>query len=538
MAAMRSANSSAISSAASSTHAHSAVPLASGPVAVPVCGDAAAAVAWLKRQVPAGAGLHSDSRALQTGDAFVAWPGHAQDGRQYVDSALAAGASACLVEAEGVQHFGFAADAAAAAKVAAVPGLKALTGEIAAEFFGRPSERLRVLAVTGTNGKTSTAWWLAQGLAAAGRRAAVVGTLGIGEPPVLHSSGLTTPDPVRLQTALAGFVDAGVAAVALEASSIGLEEARLAGTHIHTAILTNLTQDHLDYHGSMAAYWAAKRRLFAWPGLRAAVVNIDDAHGAALAEELRREGRLDVWTVSLHSPAARLRAGALHESADGLHFELHESAAAEAPTTRALAFGYYNASNLLGVAAALRAQGLTLAAVAALLPRLQPVPGRLMPVPAAAAGQPQVLVDYAHTPDALEQVLGALRTSVHARGGRLWVVFGCGGNRDAKKRPLMGEVAQRLADAVIVTSDNPRHEAPGDIIAGVLAGAGPGARAIEDRRAAIEAALAEAGANDTVLIAGKGHETTQEIAGTRHRFNDAEVAAQCLHALAQQGTAA
>jgi UDP-N-acetylmuramyl-tripeptide synthetase len=354
----------------------------------------------------------------------------------------------------------------------------------------------------------------------------------------LTSTGLTTPDPVQLQTAFAGFEKSGVAAVALEASSIGLEEARLAGTRIHTALFTNLSQDHLDYHGSMAAYWAAKRRLFAWPGLRVAVVNIDDAHGAALAQELHDERGLDVWTVSLQSASARLRATGLQERADGLHFDLLEAGAAPSQSTHALAFGRYNASNLLGVAAALRAQGLTLAAVAALLPRLQPVPGRLMPVPAAAEGQPQVLVDYAHTPDALEQVLGTLREPVHARGGRLWVVFGCGGNRDAKKRPLMGEVAQRLADAVIVTSDNPRNEVPADIIAAVLAGAGSQARAVEDRRAAIEAALAEAGANDTVLIAGKGHETTQEIAGTKHPFHDADVATQCLRALAQQRAAA
>ncbi len=469
--------------------------------------------------------LRSDSRRVQAGEGFVAWPGHAADARRFVPQALAAGAAACLVEADGVQAFGLADP-----RVAALVGLKAAAGPIAAEFHGEPSAHLDVIASTGTNGKTSTTWFAAQALAMLGVRAGVVGTLGIGEPgAALASSGLTTPDPLTLQEALADFVKRGCRACAIEASSIGLVEQRLAGLHIAVALFTNFTRDHLDFHGSMHAYWAAKRALFDWPGLRAAVVNVDDAHGERLAAALRARA-LDLWTVSRSGPT-RLRARDLLHTRGGIAFTLVEGDAACRLTSPLV--GDYNVDNLLLVAAALRALGFALADIASVLPRLAPVPGRLERADEGAAGQPLVLVDYAHTPDALEQVLRALRPVATARGGRLWCVFGCGGNRDASKRPLMGAIAERLADEVVLTSDNPRNEAPALILAQILTGmhevaAHAAPAVIEDRADAIGAALARAAAPDVVLIAGKGHEAEQEIAGVKRPFHDVAVARAAL----------
>lgn len=500
-----------------------------------------AAARWLQSWVRGT--LRTDSRQVQPGDAFIAWPGHANDGRRFVNAALAAGAATCLVEREGVEAFGFDD-----ARVAALPGLKAAAGGIAHECFGRPSEALATVAVTGTNGKTSSAWWVAQALTAVGRRCGVIGTLGIGEPPssaaggepgaVVHT-GLTTPDPVTLHAAFRRFAEQGFAGCAFEASSIGIAEHRLAGAQIDVAVFTNFTRDHLDYHGTMEAYWAEKRRLFAWPGLKAASINVDDAQGAALAAELQGEGRLDLWTVSSSGPA-RLVAEGVHYTAGGLAFTLREGGAA-LPVQSAL-IGDYNVANLLGVLGALRALGVPLADAAAAVPGLTPVPGRLQRVVAAAsaANGPEVVVDYAHTPDALEKVLHALRPLAAARGGRLWCVFGCGGNRDATKRPLMGAIAARLADRVVITSDNPRDEEPGTILAQILAGTeGVGgheeAEVIEDRREAIGAAVAQAAPQDVVVLAGKGHEDYQEVRGRKLPFLDE---AEALAALARRAAAA
>ncbi|MEP7283435.1 MAG: UDP-N-acetylmuramoyl-L-alanyl-D-glutamate--2,6-diaminopimelate ligase [Rubrivivax sp.] len=483
-----------------------------------------AAARWLQSWVTGT--LRSDSRAVARGDAFIAWPGHATDGRRYVTAALAAGAATCVVEADGVEAFGFDD-----ARIAALPGLKGATGRIADAYFGHPSAALDVIAATGTNGKTSTAWWTAQALGALGRRCGVIGTLGIGEPPAagggagtVTATGLTTPDPVALQAALRRFADAGFGACALEASSIGLDERRLDGTTIDVALFTNFTRDHLDYHGGMDGYWAAKRRLFGWPGLRAGVLHTDDAAGARLADELAGSG-IDLWPVGTGA-AARLRADAVRYENDGLVFDLHEAGAGDgAPTSvivRTALVGGYNVGNLLVVLGALRALGVPLADAAAVVPRLTPVPGRLQRV---GSGAPEVLVDYAHTPDAIEQVLRALRPLAAARGGKLWCVFGCGGNRDASKRPLMGAAAERGADHVVLTSDNPRHEAPGAILAQIAAGlARPAATpVIEDRRSAIVHALAGAAPADVVLVAGKGHEDYQEVAGERLPYSDVDV---------------
>jgi UDP-N-acetylmuramoyl-L-alanyl-D-glutamate--2,6-diaminopimelate ligase len=476
-----------------------------------------AAAQWLTAHVSGT--LRTDSRRVQVGDGFIAWPGYAVDGRQYVGAALAAGAAACLVEAQGAAAFHFDD-----ARIAALPGLKEATGAMADAWFREPSAALDIVASTGTNGKTSTAWWMAQALSALGRRCGVVGTLGIGEPPAagsegepghIEATGLTTPDPVTLHGALRGMVDQGYAACALEASSIGLVEHRLNALRIDVALYTNFTQDHLDYHGSMAAYWAAKRQLFGWPGLKAAVLNIDDAHGAALAAELNG-GSLDRWTVSLRG-AARLRADGLHYEAGGLAFD-----AVEGPLrvpVRSRLVGDFNASNLLVVMGGLRALGVPLADAAAVAGRLTPVPGRLQRV---AGRDLDVVVDYAHTPDALDQVLQALRPMVAARGTRLWCVFGCGGNRDATKRPLMGAIAARGADHVVITSDNPRLEVPSAILAQILAGVAghDEVDVIEDRHEAIHSAVRRAAAGDVVLVAGKGHEDYQDVAGVKRPFSD------------------
>lgn len=474
------------------------------------------AVQWLRDRVTGT--LQTDSRLVQPGDGFIAWPGAATDGRAHVGDALARGASACLVEQEGVDLFGFAI-----AQIAAMRGLKAAAGLLAAEWFGHPTQRLDVLAVTGTNGKTSTAWWLADALNALAQKellapggCAFVGTLGVGVPPALETTGLTTPDPVLLQRAFARFADAGQVACAIEASSIGLAEHRMAGTRVRVALFTNFTQDHLDYHPTMAAYWQAKSTLFDAPGLQAAVVNIDDQRGAELHAQLS-DRPLDVWSISIRGPA-RLQARDIAHGDAGLSFTVAEGAQTHLLQTRLI--GLYNVTNVLGVLAALRAIGVPLEHALYACAQLTPVPGRMQQF--SVRGLPLVAVDYAHTPDALDQALQALRPVAAARGGRLWCVFGCGGNRDAAKRPLMGAMAQQRADEVIVTSDNPRNESPEAIIHQVLQGmiASTVVRAEPDRAAAIAMALQQADASDVVLLAGKGHEDYQEIAGERRAFSD------------------
>ena len=478
----------------------------------------AAAARWLLEWTRGK--LVSDSRQLTSGDAFIAWPGHARDGREFVAASLAAGASTCLVERDGVEAYGFSD-----ARVAALPGLKAATGVIASAFYGEPTQQqLAVLAVTGTNGKTSTAWWMAQASSLLGQRCGVVGTLGVGEPGALDYTGLTTPDPVRLQQAFRAMADQGFAACAIEASSIGIVEHRLAGTQIRVALFTNFTQDHLDYHGSMDGYWIAKRQLFDFPGLQAAVLNIDDAKGAELAAELTP--KLDVWTYALNRNEARISAHELHYRAGGLAFTLIEGAEKHLIETGLI--GEYNVANLLGVIAGLRALGHSLTAISSVIGKVTPVPGRMQRV-GHGRELPQAVVDYAHTPDALDKALAALRPLAAARGGELVVLFGCGGNRDKTKRPLMGAIAAAQADRVILASDNPRDEEPQAILDDIAAGMKTGNHvAVADRREGIRRALLEADARDVVLLAGKGHEDYQEVAGARHHFDDVEEARAAL----------
>jgi UDP-N-acetylmuramoyl-L-alanyl-D-glutamate--2,6-diaminopimelate ligase len=481
------------------------------------------AAKWLRQSVTGA--LRADSRKVGAGDGFIAWPGAAVDGRRFVPAALAQGAAACLIEAQGSEAW---RGLEPAQRVASLPNLKRDTGVVADAFHAHPSERLHVLAVTGTNGKTSTACWLAQALSAVGggQRCGVVGTLGVGIWPTLEYTGMTTPDPVRLQQTFADVLQAGATYCAIEASSIGLAEHRLDGARIRTAIFTNFTQDHLDYHGSMQAYWEAKRALFDWVGLQAAVIHVDDPQGANLARELETSG-LDLWTCSRQGNA-RLRALQVPD-AQGLSFDVYEGEACCRVQT-GLA-GDYNIDNLLCVIAALRTQGVALQEAANICGRLSAVPGRMQTValPQGVSG-PLALVDYAHTPDALEHALQALRPLASERGGRLWCVFGCGGDRDASKRPLMGAVAERGADVVVLTSDNPRSESPARILEQVCAGwqQGEPLAVIEDRAAAIRFAISQASAQDVVLVAGKGHETTQEMAGVFQPFSDTEHIAQAL----------
>jgi UDP-N-acetylmuramyl-tripeptide synthetase len=490
------------------------------------------AAQWLHSQVSGS--LQTDSRKVQPGDGFIAWPGAASDGRQYVAASLARGASACLVERAGAEDFSFNSD-----RVAAYPQLKDASGPIAASYYEEPSRQLDVLAVTGTNGKTSTSWWLAQALTALKPPlpCGLVGTLGIGRAPQpgaggetaeVVATGLTTPDPVLLQQTLRRFVDEGLKACAIEASSIGIEERRLDGTQIRVAIFTNFTQDHLDYHGSMQAYGLAKAALFDWPGLRAAVLNIDDEMGAELARSLA--GRpLELWTVSCRSPA-RLSARDITLDGPGLRFRVCEGAEQQVLATHVI--GQYNVANLLGVIGAMRALGVPLADCVAACRNLHPVPGRMECL--GGTDEPLAVIDYAHTPDALAQALLALRPLAIARGGQLWCVFGCGGDRDPIKRPLMGAVAGQHADQVVVTSDNPRSEKAEVIISQILLGlegiAGVSVQA--DRARAIAQSLQQARAQDVVLVAGKGHEDYQEIAGTRQPFSDRAEARRALLARA------
>ena len=475
--------------------------------------------------------LRADTRQLQAGDGFIAWPGAAVDGRQFVEQALQRGASACLIEAAGAEAFSLPEG-----RVARYAGLKVDAGAIAAAFYQQPSAQLAVVGFTGTNGKTSSAWWLAQALSVLEapwkRPCGLVGTLGVGVPPLpgaasaLVPTGLTTPDPVLLQHSLHGFVQAGLQACAMEVSSIGLQEQRLAGTRVQVAVFTNLTQDHLDYHGDMASYWDAKRQLFDWPGLAAAVVNVDDAKGLELAQALQGRGP-DVWTVSC-THAARLQARAIRYDGGALQFEVCEGAQAVPLHTRLI--GSFNVANLLGVLAALRALGVPLVPAVQACGALQPVPGRMECL--GAAGAPLVAVDYAHTPDALGQALAALRSLATQRGGQLWCVFGCGGDRDPSKRPLMGAIAAQGADRVVVTSDNPRSERPEAIIAQILLGLSPSpaVQVQADRAAAIAETVQRAGAADVILLAGKGHEAAQEIAAVKHPFSDRDHAAAALRA--------
>ena len=492
---------------------------------------------WLRSRVTGE--LRTDSRLVQEGDGFIAWPGAATDGRRYLAQALAQGASACLVEEAGHAPWLDVLQDPDQESLACMPDLKVQTAWVADAYYEHPSHALQVLAVTGTNGKTSTAWWLAQALSSPVLQQAcgLVGTLGAGRLPDLVSTGMTTPDPVLLQRQFQQFAEGGVTHCAIEASSIGLAEHRLDGTHIRVAVFTNFTQDHLDYHGDMARYWSAKAALFAWPGLQAAVINIDDAKGALLSKQLQ-DGPIEVWTCSRRGPA-RLQARAL-PGGQGLAFDVIEGGTVQTLHTGLI--GEYNLDNLLGVIGSLRALGFDLEQAVHACAKLTAVPGRMERVNFELLGaqadvtSPLVIVDYAHTPDAITQALVALRSQATLRGGRLWCVLGCGGDRDATKRPLMAAAAEAGADQVVLTSDNPRSESPEAIVAAMVQGLSrPQSVRIQlDRALAIVDAVAQSAAQDVVLVTGKGHESEQEILGVRHPFSDVAQAQTALQQRALQ----
>lgn len=461
--------------------------------------------------------ITSDSRKVRSGSLFLAYPGEHHDGRQFIAQAIRQGAAAVVWEQQG---FKWHADWQI--PNLSVNGLSEQRGLVADSFYGQPSQKLLMIGVTGTNGKTSCTHWLAQGMQAAGKRAAVIGTLGNGFPNALSEAINTTPDPILLHGMLADYLRAGADTVAMEVSSHGLAQGRVNGVHFDVAVFTNLSRDHLDYHGDMDSYAAAKRKLFDWPDLQTAVLNMDDAFGQKIAAELISAGR--TCLTFGFSEQAMVRGCDLQLNDHGIAMQIH--APQGQGVLSAPVLGRFNASNLLAIVATMLASGLPLAAVLDAVSQIKPVPGRMQTM--GGGDQPLVVVDYAHTPDALENVLSTLREQCK---GQLICVFGCGGNRDAGKRGLMGEVATRLADQVIVTSDNPRDETPDSIISNILSGISGQASHIEiepDRAAAIQQAILSAKADDIVLLAGKGHETYQEIAGVRYPFNDLEMASRYL----------
>jgi UDP-N-acetylmuramoyl-L-alanyl-D-glutamate--2,6-diaminopimelate ligase len=479
----------------------------------------------------------ADSRQIQSGDIFFAYPvGHGsalRDPRQFIEAALESGAAAVVFDPVGIEN-----QFIDHPQCFAVENLALKVGDLCAQWYGHPSKQLKIIGVTGTNGKTSITQWLAQTLDASNHRTAVLGTLGNGFPGALVQTGYTTPDAPKLQTQLAELRNAGVKQVAMEVSSHALHQERITGTEFNCAVFTNLTQDHLDYHGSMVEYAEAKAKLFQQVGLQHAVINLDDAFGRELAMNLLAKESLQVWAYALSQSAFQ----GFEKFGDRLHriyakdtllsgsgygstfvYEGGGSIQLHIPL-----LGEFNLSNALAVWTTLLTQGVNIEDAAKKISQLNPVLGRMELIPLGKQQKTEGLlavVDYAHTPDALEKTLQALRPIAEQRGGKVWCVFGCGGDRDAGKRSLMGAVAERNADHILITSDNPRSEDPQAIMQMVRSGMKADAQNIQmiaDRAAAIMAAIRHADARDIVLVAGKGHETTQEIGGKKFEFSDQE----------------
>jgi UDP-N-acetylmuramoyl-L-alanyl-D-glutamate--2,6-diaminopimelate ligase len=480
--------------------------------------------------------LVTDSRTVMAGDTFVAYPGEKLDGRQFIAQAIAQGANAVIWESHN-----FIWSNAWQVPNLAVADLRHKTGWLADAVYGKPSEQLRVVGITGTNGKTSTSHWIAHALSDAGQRCALIGTLGNGFSGKLQASANTTPDAIRVHSLLAAYLHDGARAVAMEVSSHALAQGRVNGVRFEVALLTNLSRDHLDYHGDMESYAASKRKLFDWDTLKCAALNLDDAFGAELAEtlcankeshdtgtEIVGYGMSDAALQLAERLGIRMVYGHITEmSARGLCLSVHSSWGS-AQLHSAL-IGRFNAANLLGALVALLVSDMPLDEAVQSLGRVEAVAGRMQRL--GNTGQPTVIVDYAHTPDALEKVLLALREINDSNGGKLICVFGCGGDRDRGKRPMMGLVAEKFADHCVVTSDNPRSEDPQRIIAEVLAGMNAGNHEIiVERAAAIGRAIGMARQSDTVLVAGKGHEDYQEVGGVKHPFSDVAVAGLALEA--------
>lgn len=476
-----------------------------------------------RAQDPLITGLTLDSRAVRPGDVFVALRGTRGHGLEHAEQALEAGAIALLWEpAPDVSQLPPPlTERLGQVPALAIQGLREQIGVIADRFYGSPSKELAVIGVTGTDGKTSCTHFIAASLDGRDGRCGLIGTLGYGLYGELDRASHTTPDAIRVHGLLADMRARGANRVAMEVSSHALDQRRVEGVRFHTAVLTNLTRDHLDYHGDVEAYAAAKRRLFMMPGLRHAVVNLDDALGRELAVGVADSVQVIGYGME---PAHHtltdsvVRGERLELDARGLLLQV--STPWGSAVIRSALLGAFNASNLLAVLATLVVAGLPFEDACAAVEQLRTVPGRVERF-GGEAGKPLVVVDYAHTPKALESVLHALRA--HSQG-RLWCVFGCGGDRDLGKRPLMAAAAERFADRVVVTDDNPRGEDPERIVADILAGfARPDDVMVErDRARAIAHAIGSAAASDVVLVAGKGHEDYQEVDGRRLPFSDRE----------------
>jgi UDP-N-acetylmuramoyl-L-alanyl-D-glutamate--2,6-diaminopimelate ligase len=462
-------------------------------------------------------GICDDSRRVQAGDLYLATLGGSHDARDYVDEAMQV-AAAAVCELPFVSSH---------ARVFEITDLHAQKGLIASRFWGAPSTRMTVVAITGTNGKTSCGHFIAQALTALGKKCGVVGTLGCGFPDEsLQGSGLTTPSALELQRMLGVLVSEKALAVTIEASSHGLVQGRLNGTDINLAVFTNISRDHLDYHPTYADYCAAKRQLFHWPDLRDAVINLDDEFGRQLLTELPTTVR--PISYALVNTAADVFCRRVSYSNQGFEAELATPWGQGSLHSSLL--GEFNVSNMLAVVAVLGLAGYDLSAILEAVGNLKNVRGRMDAI--SEPGLPQVVIDYAHTPDALEKVLKTLRVNCE---GKLWCVFGCGGDRDKGKRPEMGRIATDCADHTIITDDNPRTEASVAIIADIERGVKANAVFLVEanRRQAIALALQSATSNDMVLIAGKGHEEYQEINGQRQAFSDYAEVAKILSALAK-----
>jgi UDP-N-acetylmuramoyl-L-alanyl-D-glutamate--2,6-diaminopimelate ligase len=481
--------------------------------------------------------LVTDSRAVQSGDTFVACPGEKTDGRQFIADAIEKGANAVIWES---RHFEW--NDAWKIPNLGIADLRHKTGWLADAIYGTPSEDLWLVGITGTNGKTSTCHWVAQALSDNSKKCALIGTLGNGFEGKLEASANTTPDAIKVHGLLADYLREGAQAVAMEVSSHALAQGRVNGVRFDVALHTNLSRDHLDYHGDMDSYAASKRKLFDWDRLKYAVLNLDDEFGAKLAEQLRDDtveaigyGMSDAAMQLAGKLGIRMVYGNLIEmSGHGLQLDVHTSWGGAQLSSKLI--GRFNAANLLGTLAVLLVSGVDLSDAVRSLSKVQPVSGRMQRV--GNERQPTVIVDYAHTPDALEKVLLALREVSAPTGSRLICVFGCGGDRDRGKRAMMGKIAEQFSDLCIVTSDNPRSEDPQEIIAEIIGGmSGDNHEIIVERATAIQRAINRAQQIDTVLIAGKGHEGYQEINGVKLPFSDVKISQRVLESWMAGGCA-
>lgn len=466
-------------------------------------------------------GLSEDSRYVSTGNLFFARRGIKKDGREFIASAIEKGAAVVLVEADNKP--GTAHTNGNNVPIIAVKDLAQVIGLIAARFYDDPSKDLKIIGITGTNGKTTCAHFIAQGLHLSGENCGIIGTLGNGFYQQLQPGSHTTPDAIAIQRLLAEFRNQGAKYVAIEVTSHALTQGRVNGVDIDIAVLTNLTRDHLDYHGNIASYAAAKRSLFSKPGVQYAILNADDEFGRQWMDELTDKMPVFSYSLSSHQPESvalnnhKIYVHHAQLDTNGITASLH-TPWGDGVLHNPKLTGRFNLSNLLAVVGVLGILGIPLETILSRMAELRGVPGRMETF--GGGTQPLVVIDFAHTPDALEQVLQAL---VEYKQGTLWCVFGCGGDRDRGKRPLMGKIAEQYADQLVITDDNPRHEDPRQIVTEIFQGLEQPNKAVieHDRRRAIEHAISCAQPNDVVLVAGKGHETYQIIGDNKEPFNDA-----------------